>query len=125
MERLHDLMTADWVLGAAAGAWALAFAAIMARRPGGGRMAAGLAAGLVITAITAFAASSDRSGTWVRTRRGLPHFFVVENADPETGGAAHPARVIPAYVACDAALWCAVGLLAAALTAEARSGRRS
>jgi hypothetical protein len=125
MERLHDLMTAGWVLGAAAAAWALAFAAVMARRPGGGRIAAGLAVGLVITGFSALAASSDRSGTWVRTRRGLPHFFMVENVDPETGEAAHPARVVPAYVVCDAALWCAVGLLAAALTAEARSGRRS
>lgn len=120
MNRIHDAVTASTVLALAALLGALAAAAMVARRPSPGRVAGALAAGLAVTAATGLFASVGWSGTVLRTRRGLPHFYVVSNAEPETGATVTPAEVVPAYLLCDAVFWCAAAALAGALSAPPR-----
>lgn len=122
MDCMHDAVTVGWVVGAAAALGAIAGAAIIARRPSPARVAAGLALGLALTALTGLAASTDRSGTLSRTRRGLPHFFAVSNVDPETGADAQGTHVSVGYFLCDAALWCAASILFVALAAPGVPG---
>jgi hypothetical protein len=118
MDRIHDAASASSVLAIAALLGLLATAAIIARRPSVLRLLGAIAIGLLITAASAFAVSTDWSGTARRTRRGLPHSFTIANVDPETGVVITPARIVPEYLLCDAAAWCAAALLAAALSAR-------
>ena len=118
MDRIHDAVSAPSVLGLAALLAALAAAVIVARGPSLPRLVGALAVGLLMTAASALAASSDWSGTARRTRRGLPHFFTIKNVEPVTGAVVTPTRLLPEYLVCDAAAWCAAALLVGALSAR-------
>jgi hypothetical protein len=61
------------------------------------------------------------SGDWLRTRYGLPHFFAVENYDPERGEVVESVRVIPGYLALDCLTWGALACLLAAATVPRRA----
>jgi hypothetical protein len=112
MLEVHNTVGGDHVRGAIAILLVLIGAALLRSRPTARRVTAAVALGCVVTAMTALAVSTDASGTTVRTRRGLPHYFTY-HAGPDTPGE----RIDPLFLAADAAFWCALTLAIATVTA--------
>lgn len=132
MERFHDAVTAGHVLWAALVCVLLSLCLLlvwvpMPRVRGGlvRKMMMGIAAGVVIACLSVLISSSDQSGTLLRTRRGLPHFFVVSNTDAETHAQVGRVEINPAHWTVNIIGWCSISILFVSISLLFGAGRSS
>jgi hypothetical protein len=126
MLALHDAILVDHVLWATALVGLVAVALVVWRRPSRTRIAFALLAGAVLCVASLAARSTGHSGTLLRTKYGLPHYYAVSRVDPETGRSVGRFQLEPMYFVVDCALWVALALVIGTTgsTRVARAARR-
>jgi hypothetical protein len=122
MLSLHDAILADHVLGGAALLGLVAAVLVVRRRPNVRRIGFSLLVGVLLCVASLAASSTGPSGTLMRTRYGLPHYWAVSRVDPETSRSVAGFKVEPTYLVLDAAFWMALAVVVGVLGSSRRAG---
>lgn len=122
LTRLHDSITADRVLFAALGLTLVVALLVVATRPKGRTLLAGMVLGLALLVLSFAVSSTAPSGDASRTRTGFPHWVWMDDHYAATSTSV--VTMHPRYLVVDVIFWesLAVGLvvLANAFTSRAR-----
>lgn len=117
----HDAITAGETLLFTVLAFWLMLGLVWRAKATTAEVVVGAAVGVLATCLTGLATSVGPSGTMLRAREGLPHFYASHAASvPLTAG-----DVVWAYFALDLAVWCPVAVIGTILVSKAIGPGRS